>query len=574
MSDTKKRVGVYVCHCGGNISDVIDVKKLADGLREFHDVEISREFVFMCSDAGQKMIIEDIKEGKVNCVVVAACSPALHELTFRKALQRAGLNPFLYEHVNIREQCSWVHKKEPEAAAGKAELLIRAGVEKVIRQDPLESIMVEAQKRTLVVGGGPAGMRSAIALADRGLSVALVERNNKLGGRLSELETLYPTDRSAAELRSWLETEVNQRSAITTYLADEVAEVTGFVGNFDVTLKQGATFKVGAIILATGSRSYQPFEGEFGYRKNPNVVTLPELNAILEKQSGTTLSHNGRVVRSVAFIHCVGSRQKEGVHTPQADGKLNEYCSRVCCSATLHSLNRLRARFPDIALYDLYRDIRTYARHTEEGLYEKASRNGVTFFRYTEDELPKVEDNAIIVRDVLTWNEELEVQADLIVLATGLLPTPVQSLVEKLKLPVGADRFLLEAHPKLRPVEVANNGMYLAGTCQAPMDLTEASAAAAAASSKAAILLGKDAIALDPYVANVREDRCDGCKLCLPECSYSGAIVMNDKGKATVNAALCKGCGACVAVCPTRALDLKGWSLEQIEAMVDAIAEA
>jgi heterodisulfide reductase subunit A len=261
------------------------------------------------------------------------------------------------------------------------------------------------------------------------------------------------------------------------------------------------------------------------------------------------------------------------VHEPQPDGKINEYCSRICCSTALHAVNSVRERFPEVKVFDVYRDIRTYARFTEDGLYEKASKNGALFFRYTEEQLPVVQGNTITVKDVLTWNEDVSFEADLIVLATGLMPNDIAGIVEKLKLPTGSDRFLSEAHPKLRPVEVANTGVYLAGTCQAPMDITEASAGAAAASSKAAIVLGKDHIELDPYVAFVKSEKCDGCQKCLPECSYVGAIFMNKEGKAEVNPALCKGCGACVAVCPHRALDLMGWSLEQIEAMVDAIAE-
>ncbi len=567
------KVGVYVCHCGGNISDVIDVKKVAAELSKHPNVAISKEFVFMCSDAGQKLIIEDIASGKINRVVVAACSPALHELTFRKALQRAGMNPYLYEHVNIREQASWVHKKDPEAATSKAVLLARAGVEKIRRQEGLENIRVEAKKQAIVVGGGVAGMRAAISLADRGLQVSLLETHRELGGRLLDLDTIYPTGEKAETVLNTLKADIASRKNIGVYTGSEITNVSGFVGNFEVTLTGGESVAAGAIVMASGNKSYEPREGEFGYRTEPHVVTMPEFHALLNAQKYNELSHRGKPVRSIAFIHCVGSRQLNGVHEPAADGKINEYCSRVCCSTALHAVNIVHERFPGIKVYDVYRDIRTYARFTEDGLYEKASKKGTLFFRYTEEQLPTVKGNTLTVKDVLTWNEEVSFEADLIVLATGMEPNPIASIVEKLKLPTGADRFLSEAHPKLRPVELANTGVYLAGTCQAPMDITEAAAGAAAASSKAAIVLGKDHIELDPYVALVNENKCDGCQKCLPECSYVGAIFMNKNGKAQVNPALCKGCGACVAVCPHRALDLKGWSLEQIEAMVDAIAE-
>ncbi len=576
---TNIRVGVYVCHCGGNISDVICVKKVAEGLANYPNVAISKEYVFMCSDAGQKLIIEDITSGKINRVVVAACSPALHELTFRKALQRAGLNPFLYEHVNIREQASWVHKKEPEAATQKAILLTRAGIEKIRRQEGLENIRVGANKHAIVIGGGPAGMRSAISLADRGLQVSLVESGNKLGGRLLEIDTVYPTNEKAEDILETLKTDIRARKNIGVYLNNEIANISGFVGNFQATLKNGETIAAGAVVMATGNKSYEPFEGEFGYRTQDNVVTMPEFHGILCNIRNNTSTnkdfiHNGKHIQSIAFIHCVGSRQQAETHQPQADGKLNEYCSRICCSTTLQAVNEVKKHFPNVKVFDVYRDIRTYARFTEDGLYEKASKNGTLFFRYTEEQLPTVQGKNITVKDVLTWNEEVTFEAELIVLATGIVPNNITNIVEKLKLPIGADRFLSEAHPKLRPVEVANTGVYLAGTCQAPMDLVESCVGAAAASSKAAIVLGKDHIELDPYVAFVKPEKCDGCQKCLPECSYVGAIFMNKDGKAEVNPALCKGCGACVAVCPQRALDLKGWSLEQIEAMVDAIAEA
>jgi heterodisulfide reductase subunit A len=359
------------------------------------------------------------------------------------------------------------------------------------------------------------------------------------------------------------------------------------VGNFIVRLRDREPVTAGALVLATGFDLYQPSPGELGWG-DERVVTLAALLEALPTLPRTkdgALIWQGKVVRSLAIIHCVGSRQIEGVHEPGPDGKINDYCSRVCCAAAMNAVNQVQEQFPKTQVYDLYRDIRTYGRG-QEAMYEQASKGGALFFRYPGEEPPVVESAPggsplqIRFKDALTWNEEIAVSADLVVLATGMLPNPISELVESMKLPVGADRFLLEAHPKLRPVEVANNGIFLAGTCQAPMDASEAAAGAGAAAAKAGILLSEAELSLDPFIATVRLDRCNGCGDCLAECSYEGAIAMvaresksggqSDK-VAHINPALCKGCGACVAVCSPRALDVAGWSLDQYEAMVDAI---
>lgn len=657
------RVGVYICRCGGNISDVIDVQRVAAEMAKYPNVVVAREYMFMCSDPGQNLIMEDIRNHHINRVVVSACSPSLHELTFRNTMQRAGLNPYLYEHVNIREQDSWVHKENHEAATEKAIFLTKAGVEKVVRQDPLDAIQVNAEPHVLVVGGGVAGLRSCLSLSKRGLRVTLIEKTPFLGGRTVELESLYPHGEQARDVVAELIKEVVACDNVAIYTNAEIKQVKGFIGNFTITLQtvsrgvsaavndvsaaieacpqnvpddfeqgtrnrkaiyypypgcypnlaaidwktctrcgkckdrlnpgmieleprsEDVSILAGAIILATGFSHYVPYQGEFGYGELPQVVTLPQLVRLLAHipANEKKFVYNNKKINSIAFIHCVGSRQVEGVHKPQADGRVNDYCSRVCCTSTLHMVNELKKKFPAMHVYNLYKDIRTYGRGHEE-IYEQACKNKALFFRYTNDQLPEVSCDAsnanackIKVKDVLTWGEELEIPVDLVVLVTGMMAADISRLIEMLKLPVGSDRFLQEVHPKLRPVELANNGIFLAGTTQGPMDINEACAAAQATASKASILLAKKQIQLDPFIARVRENLCDGCGLCIPECSYEGALQMQDKKvdggqrkMVVVNSALCVGCGACVAVCPHRALEIAGWTLDQFDAMIDA----
>lgn len=576
------KVGVYICHCGGNISDVIDVKAVAEALSKYPGVTVAREYAFMCSSNGQDLITEDIKNLGINRTVVAACSPSLHELTFRGVLQRAGGNPYLHEHINIREQASWVHKADKAGATAKAIKLAQSGVEKVRRADPLNAIRVAAEHRVAVIGGGVAGMRAALSAAGKGLEAVILEKGPRLGGKLPGLGKIYPSGEEGTAVVKKLEDLVRAEEKITAYTGAEIDFVSGFVGNFKINFKtpdgKSGQVKAGAIIMATGYEHYRPHQGEFGYGEGPNVLTLPEFIGLMKNAPEGRLEYGGKGIKSLALIHCVGSRQVEGVHEPQADGKVNDYCSRVCCAAALRAANQVKEKYPGLRVYDVYRDIRAYGMQHEE-YYDKASKDGVLFFRHTETDQPSLttdrSGHTIKVKDVLTWNEELEFRADLVVLVTGVMPADISLIKSQLKLPSSADRFLQEVHPKLRPVELANDGVFVAGAAQYPMDVPEAMSSAGTAAAKAAILLSEPDIPLEPFVAVVDAKKCTGCGLCPAECSYDGALTMGEKdGKkvAVVNPALCKGCGACVAVCGPRAINVAGWTLEQFEGMLDAIA--
>jgi heterodisulfide reductase subunit A2 len=603
----KPRIGVYICRCGGNISDVVDTNALAEKVKCLDDVAACKVETFMCSDPGQATIVEDIQKEGLNRVVVASCSPFLHELTFRTAVQRGGLNPFLYEHVNIREQGSWAHKHDPAGATSKALRMINAAVGKLHHAEPLERIRMGNHRQALVVGGGIAGLKAAAELAGKGVPVILVEQAPSLGGRVASLARTFPHEDEGAELVNTLAAQVTDDPLVRILTRARVEAVSGFIGNFDVKIavgqNEGASApadgqdtvepasttevraSVGTIIMATGADPYTPAKGEYGFAERRAVVTLADFLRHFAALPNSDFTWNGKRVRNVGFLHCVGSRQVKGVNPPQADGKINDYCSRYCCTAILQQALTLKQRFPDVNVFDFYQDIRTYGRH--EDYYTRSSAAGVVFLRYHGDEPPVVEPGEngsalkVRVKDWLTFGEEVEVPLDLLVLGVGLVPHGIPELIDLLKLPVGADRFLQEVHPKLRPVETAVNGVLLAGTSQAPMNIEETLSAAAAAAVKAAIPLSHDAVELDPFVAHVDSEKCNGCERCLDECAYTGALFKENVQvdgepavKVRVNPGLCFGCGACVAVCPTRAIDLKGWTLDQFDAMVDGLAEA
>ena len=660
------RVGVYVCHCGGNISDVVDVERVVQAAARLPEVVVARHFSAMCSQGGQNLLIDDIQREKLNRIVVAACSPSLHEHTFRAAVARAELNPYLYEHVNLREQVSWCTKSDPEGATNKAIRLVAAGIAKARKLQPLSTTSMKAVRHVTVVGGGVSGLRAARDLSRVGLAVTLLERSPFLGGRIAQWHRIYPNEELARNLLATLLEEVENDPKIAVYMLAEVAGASGCVGNFqlEVTVKprgisqlthaeikaaiqacpvcvpsefdfglsqrkaiyrpyagcspampaidwnactrcgkcvaaidsngisldgveEHLRIATGAIVLATGFDLYQPHDGELGHGQYPQVITLPQLERLLDPQgpTGGRLEHQGQPVRNVCLIHCVGSRQIEGVHAPGPDGKVNAHCSRVCCTAVLRAAVEIRQRFPQLNVFDLHQDIRSYGRGQEE-YYTEASRHGVVFLRYPGEQPPvisaamKADPWPLVVRvkDLLTFGEEIDVPADLVVLTTGMIPRNIENLIEQLKLARSEDGFLQEVHPKLRPVEMAVGGVFLAGTCQAPMDIRESCSAASAAAAKATALLSHETIELDPFRARVAPDLCRGHGKCAEACLHQRAIRLIEEERdgrtvtrAEVNSALCNGCGMCVPVCPTGAIQVDGWQLDQFDAMVDAM---
>jgi heterodisulfide reductase subunit A2 len=574
---TRRRIGVYVCQCGGNIGDYVDVDKVVAAVEHDPNVEVARTAMFTCSDATQQEIVEDAHEKGLDALVVASCSPKLHTMTFRDVARRAGMNPFQYTQVNVREQCSWTHTDDHEGATEKAMRLVRAGINRTRLTEPLEPIVVETTPKSLVVGGGIAGLRAALGLAEIGLSVFLVEKEPRLGGRVAGFAEMYPHGRNGAELVAKLEEAVRANPAVTVFTGAELVAKGGSFGNYQVTIAvhgerlETIQVDVGSVVVATGSDTYEPAAGEYGYGLD-GVLTLPEFKKMLDESAGP-LEYNGRPVKTVAYMYCVGSRQDESVENGHS------YCSRYCCTAAVHAaLEAAGKGNPALRQYHLYRDMRTYGKY--ELLWAESREKGSLYLRVPDDEPPAVEKLAsgglkVTTRDLLTGGEEVAIGADLVVLVTGMVPRENNELVSALKLPVGRDGFFNEIHPKLRPVETVVDGVYICGSCQSPKNSAEAVASGLAAVTQSGAILKRGTAELDPMVATVNTAACTWCGKCLEACPYEAIEQVEKDGKAVARVikTACKGCGGCVPACASDAVDLLGYTDAQIKAMIDGLLE-
>ena len=569
---TGRKIGVVVCQCGGNISDYVDVDKVRDAIAKEGDVVSAHVEMFACSDAAQQNAINEIKEKKLDGIVVCSCSPKLHTATFRAMAARAGLNPYEYTQVNIREQDSWAHTHDAKGATEKAIRLVRAGVAKTALSEPLSPTRVETLPQVVVVGAGVAGLRAALSLSDLGISVHLVEKSAAPGGHVARWGTLFPNNKVGSEVVQELVNEVRRRDNIVLYTSSEVIDKQGRVGEFQIKVRTGTgaeiSLEVGAIVVATGFEPYTPAEGQYGFGLE-GVITLPELKELVAQPSKPLVYH-GRPVRSIAYIYCVGSRET-------AEGSTRTYCSRYCCSATSHLATYVSGLDPAIRQFHLFRDIRTYGKY--EALYERALRSGSVFLRFSEEEIPTVDRDAgglvVKVKDRLMAGEEVEIRPDLVVLVTGMVPRENDALVRALKIPIGPDGFFREVHVKLRPVETVVDGVFIVGASQGPKNVAESVTSALAGVSKAGALLLKGYTDLDPQVARVDPSLCVWCDECTKACPYGAIspVSYGDKQVAEVSSVLCKGGGACVPACPKQAISVLGYTNEQISSMIDAMAK-
>ncbi|MDR0901068.1 MAG: CoB--CoM heterodisulfide reductase iron-sulfur subunit A family protein [Methanobrevibacter sp.] len=648
IENEEPRIGVYVCHCGINIGGVVDVPAVAEYAKSLPNVVLAKDYKYYCSDPGQQAIQEDIKEHNLNRVVVAACSPRLHEATFRRCVREAGLNQFLFEFANLREQDSWVHMGEPEEATEKAKDLTRMAIAKARLLEPLEASKVSVDNRAMVIGGGVAGIQSALDLADMGFKTYMVEKQPTIGGRMGQLDKTFPTLDCSMCILAPKMVDVGKHENIELMTYSEVREVHGYIGNFTVKVEKKPRFineescvgcgscvevcpiempnyfdegigmvkaayipfpqavplcatidhdyciqcklcdqicergavnhdqeseyvelEVGTIIVATGYDPYDPTEKlEYGYGSHTNVITAMEIERMINA-SGPT---EGKVVKPsdnekpkrVAFIHCVGSRDEQ-IGKP--------YCSRVCCMYSMKNAQLIKDKMPDAEVTLYYMDIRAFGKGFEEFYKNSQEKYGIKFVRGRPAEVIENPDLTLTVRGEDTLlNTVTEYDYDLVVLSVGLVPPEgSEELRQTIGLSKSGDGFLMEAHPKLRPVDTLTDGVYLAGVAQGPKDIPDAVAQGSGAAARAAIPMVKGEVEIEPIVAVTDENICGACEVCVELCPYGAVSIENDN--AGVNVALCKGCGTCVAACPSGAMDQQHFKTSQIMAQIEAALE-
>ncbi len=663
-----QRIGVFVCWCGSNIAGTVDVKAVAQALKNEPGVVFSTDYQYMCSQAGQQMIRDAIKEHKLTGVVVCSCSPRMHEATFRKTVTAAGINPYMVEIANIREQCSWVHK-DMAVGTEKAIILGKAAVAKVHLNTPLTPGESPVTKRALVIGGGIAGIQTALDIADAGFEVDIVEKKPTIGGKMAQLDKTFPTLDCAACILTPKMVDVAQHEKINIYSYSEVTQVGGFVGNFEVTIKKNARYvkedictgcgacvdkcpmkkvpnefnlgmdnrsaiyipfaqavpkvatidpnacnmlkngkcglcarvcaagaidykqqdeyiekKYGAIVVATGFNpiSMDKFD-EFAYNQSKDVITSLEFER-LTNAAGPTAGKllrpsDGKHPHKIVFVQCVGSR------CASCAGKGKEYCSKICCMYTAKHAMLTRDKYPDTEVYVFYIDVRTPGKNFDEFYRRAVEDYGVHYIKGMVGKVTPEGDKLKVQASDLLSNEQLHIDADLVVLAAAIEPDKsARPLATMLTSSMDTNDFFTEAHPKLRPVESPTAGVFLSGACQGPKDIPETVSQACAAASKVIGLLVKDKLTGNPCVASSNELMCNGCSSCANVCPY-GAITYEEKEfrmpdrttkirrVASVNPAVCQGCGCCTVTCPSGAMDLRGFMNSQIMAEVEAICK-
>ena len=559
VSGEEARIGVFVCHCGINIAGVVNVEAVAAYARSLPDVAYVTHCMFACSTDQQQEIKHAIKEHSLNRVLVAACTPRTHEPLFRNTLREAGLNPYLFELANIREQDSWVHQAEPEAATEKAKDLVRMSVSRVRLLEPLYEISYEVVQSALVIGGGLAGLTAALSFAEQGFRATVVERTAELGGNA---RTLYHTEDGAnpAQYVQELIQKVESQPVVTVYKEAEMLSITGSCGDFTSTLSvKGGSQAIshGVVLVATGGQEYKPTE--YLYGQHPRVMTQTEFETML-----LTQPEEAKQLQRVAMIQCVGSREPEYL-----------YCSRVCCTAAIKNSLKLKTLNPKAQVSVLYRDIRTFG--LKETYYLKALQQGVRFYRFERELKPQVVSKGDTL-NISVFDAQLQtpvqLEADILVLSTAIRSrTESKQLAEVMRLPLDEDGFFMEAHPKLRPLDFATAGCYLCGLAQGPKFANETIVQARGAVSRAMIVLSKKEIVAEGMINHVDSSLCRACGECEKACCFEAIKVKEvEEGQklAVVTEALCTGCGACNVACPTGAASLAHFQDEQINVMIEA----
>ena len=554
VTDEEPRIGVFICHCGKNIASVVDVEHVAEVASQQPNVVFATHTMYTCADSNLNNIRDMIHEHRLNRIVVASCTPRTHEPIFRDTLREAGLNPYLFELANIRDQCSWVHSAEPEKATEKAIELMKMSVARSRLLSPLIGTSFAVNQTGMVIGGGVSGMTAALALANQGFKVHLVERSERLGGNVLDLNYTLEHDDVQAFV-SKLAGQVEKHENIALHLSTEVSAVAGFIGSFEVTLSregQNKDVKCGAILVATGAGPATT--REFLYGKSERVLTQVELEKKLAKKAMPLKERN------IVMIQCVGSRNEE-----------RPYCSRICCSMAVKNALKIKQQDPSANVYVLYRDIRTYG--FREKYYKQAREAGVVFIRYERNTPPAVSDGGMLTVTVNSpdFPEPVEIETDNLVLSTAVdAPRDSRKLADMLKVPLNADGFYVEAHMKLRPVDFATEGIFLCGLAHSPKMMDENISQARAAAARAATVLSKTLLEVGAQVSQVDQEKCISCMTCTKVCPY-GAPTVNADRKAEIIAAKCMGCGICAAECPACAIQLNHFESKQFKSMLDEL---
>ena len=548
------RIGVFVCDCGSNIAGYLDCPDIAEYAKTLPHVVYVKENLYTCSEAGINEIKAAIKAENLNRVVVASCTPRTHEPLFRESCAEAGLNPYLFEMVNIRDQCSWVHMQEQEKGNLKAKDLIRMGVAKAALLKPQEPIESEMDPKALVIGGGISGMTAALGLANRGFQVFLVEKAPELGGLLRHLHKVGPSYVNADDLVASQANKVEKHENINLLTSTTVKAMEGYIGHYKVTVSSNGAeqqFGVGVIVVATGAKVLKP-EGFYGY-DGKRVINQFELEELFRTQSFKA--------EHVVMIQCVGARDEE-----------RKYCSRICCMTAIKNSIAIKEQNPEATVHILYRDIQAYGAENE-ALFQRSKQMGVRYIKYDQQRPPEVQENIVKVYHHLL-GRDLELSQDLVVLSTPLIAgEDNQSLSKLLRVTLDANKFFLEAHVKLKPLDFATDGIYLCGNAHYPASVREAISQALGAASRASIPLAKGVMTVQPIVSVLaNEDACRGCGLCVALCPYGALeIVRTDKGrKVRVISVACKGCGVCAATCYQHALDINSFTDQQVEEQIKA----
>ena len=558
----RPRIGAFICDCGSNIKGVVDCEAVTEYAKTLPYVEFADEAMYACSQDAQAKMVEFIKEKKLNRIVLAACTPKTHEPLFQETLAAAGLNKYLFEMTNIRNHNSWVHKNNPEIATQKAKDLVRMAVAKAALAEPLKEEKITVNDTVVVIGGGLAGMASAKSLATQGYKTHIIEKKEQLGGEAHKLYKTAQGENVQIKLAELIK-EIENNENITVHCNTTLESADGFVGNFKSTLKtvdKEFELKYGIAVLATGAKAFVPVEYEYG--KDDRIITSLDLDKMF-KENDAGLD----TINCAVFIQCVGSRQPD-----------RPYCSRVCCTHSVDNAIELKERNPDMDVFIIYRDIRTYGE--KELLYKKARELGVIFIRYDVDKKPCVSlknDKLLIQLNDHVLNQPVEIQADLLTLATAIVPRKDETLANFFKVPLNDEGFFVEKHAKLGPAEFATSGVFLCGSGHYPKPVNEAITQGRAAASKALTLLAKkDNLFTSGTIASVDPMKCSECGVCVSICPYSApqfATQGRFEGRAEINAVLCKGCGLCVASCRSGALHLRGFDTNQIFSQIFALGE-